>query len=168
MPIPIPTTGQQIDLDYARQLVKNFRDDKRAAGKIRTDDTQSVWFSKDIILRALGMVDNDASANAGVTGLRFYFGSYTTEAGYPQNEFNQNKLTLVMVQTGTASMEISRNGVPETAFLDVINEPVPGAKTQPSYPKGPTTGANPLFNDGQMAPPPPPPGAISDLGLLDW
>lgn len=150
----MPTTGQPIDLSYARQLAKNFRDNQLASGKIRTDDTQAVWFSKQVLLNALSGDD--------VTGLRFYFGSYETKPGFPENPFDQNKLTLIAVQTGKDSIQIERGSVVETAFLDVITDP----SEKPAYPSSPGPAAkNTYNNEGQCSPPPMP---SSRLGLLDF
>ena len=161
------TTGKPIGLNYARQLVKNYKINKLATGQILTDDTQAVWFSKDVLLQALGLEPGSGSDD--ITGIRFYFGAYAEEPGYPDNAFDQNKMTLVLVTTGTQQITIDRAGTPEIAYVDIIDKP----NTKPSYPdagaastigSGSAVAKN-YYNDGQMAPPPPP-GA--SLGLLDF
>lgn len=158
------TTGQLIDLKYARQLAKNYKLNKLDKGEILTDDTQAVWFSKDVLLAALGAPTGSGAAD--VSGIRFYFGAYESQEGYPQNSFDRNKLTLVMVQTGTDRITIDRNGVSETAFLDVTGDPDPSNPIQPAYPNpaDPVTGKT-CYNEGQMAPPP---NNAAGLGLMDW
>jgi hypothetical protein len=155
------TTGKPIGLNYARQLAKNYKDNKLSKGEILTNDTQAVWFSKDVLLDALGL---DAGAGSpDVTGIRIYFGAYAAETGYPDNTYDQNKLTLVLVRTGNSQIEISRGGSPEIAYLDIIDDPT----TQPSYPdssKGAVTGKN-YYNEAQLVPPP---SNATGLGLLDW
>ena len=161
------TTGKPIGLNYARQLVSNYKENNLSKGQILTNDTQAVWFSKDVLLEALGL--SAGSGSEDVTGIRFYFGAYATEPGYPDNTFDQNKLTLVLVTTGTSQIEISRDGSPEIAFLDIIDDPA----TKPSYPDADTSGtmtpggavSKNYYNDGQLVPPP---FNATGLGLMDW
>lgn len=148
-------TGRPIDLGYARQLAKNFRDNKLEKQTLLPNDAQAVWFSKEVLLDALGGAD--------VTGIRFYFGAYEEHPGYPENPYDYNKLTLVLVQTGPDKISIDRGGVMEDAYLDIITNP----STPPSYPptSGPVVITKNYFNDGQMNPPPV--NAIG-LGLMDF
>ena len=158
-------SGKKIDLAYARQLAKNYQDNNLATGKIiKNDDTRAVWFSKEAILEVLGL--SPGTDTKDVTGLRFYFAAYEEEKNYPSNPYDNNKLTLVITQTGKESITIDRGGVSEQAFLDIIDDQGPGGKTQPSYPTGTPGGNNNLiFNEGQFCPPP---VHGSGLGLMDW
>ncbi|MEO8768772.1 MAG: hypothetical protein ABI402_01750 [Ferruginibacter sp.] len=156
------TTGKPIGLNYARQLASNYRENKLSKGQILTNDTQAVWFSKDVLLEALGVAAGSGSED--ITGIRVYFGAYAEEPGYPDNTFDQNKLTLVLVTTGTDKIDIDRNGSPEIAYLDIIDDP----GTKPSYPdatNGTTVAGKNYYNEAQLVPPP---NSANGLGLLDW
>lgn len=155
--------GKAISLSYARQLAKNFEANK--LGKpLLADDSQGVWFSKETILEALGL---DPKLNTpGITGLRMYFGAYEDAAshpGYPANNENDNKLTLILVGTGQDYIEVWRGKEMETAYLDIINEPM---NTPPAYPDPMNPDpAGKYFNEGQSFPPP---ANGQGLGLLDF
>ncbi len=158
----MPTAGKPIGLNYARKLADNYVQNKLGQ-KLLPDDTQAVWFSKETILSALGLPpDSDTKE---VTGLRFYFGAYSNEPGYPESATDQNKLTLVIVQTGDTVIEFVRDGNPDAAYADIIEDMIPGEPTQPAYPSTDDPAPNMrYFNDGQTVPPPNP----QELGLMDW
>ena len=154
--------GEKIDLNYARQLAKNYADTKLGT-LLPEDDAKAVWFSSTVILEALGL-DPQISTGS-ITGIRIYFGAYKQEPGYPQNVADQDKLTLILMPTGTDEITIYRGGVKETAFLDILDEGPGGGKIQPSYPVGPATDINSIINEGQLTPPPV--GGVAP-GLLNW
>jgi len=153
----MPSGGNPISLSYARQLVKNYKDNDLATSSILPNDTQAVWFSKEILLEALGVPAGSGSAD--ITGLRFYFGAYGYDVdGYPADPDDQDKLTLVIVETGTESIEVERKGEMETVYLDLITD----TTTEPSYPDPARAVTDKTtFNDGQSYPPP----ANRGLGL---
>lgn len=154
----MPNGGKAISLGYARQLVKNYLDNK--LGKpLLTDDTEAIWFSKEIILDALGLDPNlDTKA---ITGLRLYMGAYSDKDGYPANVADQNKLTLVVVPTNDQTIEVDRGSQKEEMYKDNVND----TSTQPAYPSAGATTSK-VYNDGSMIPPPPKPAAA--LGLMEY
>ena len=154
--------GKAISLAYARQLAKNYEDNK--LGKpLLANDTQGVWFSKECILEALGL--DPKTETPGITGLRMYFGAYekSSTTGCPANSADDNKLTLVMVETGTNYIEVMRGTETEIEYTDIITEPM---STKPAYPDplNPEP-AGKYFNEGQSFPPP---TKGQGLGLLDF
>lgn len=158
----MPTAGKPIGLNYARKLADNFVQKKLGQALLK-DDTQAVWFSKETILTALGLPSDTKTKD--ITGLRFYFGSYTDEPGYPESKSDQNKLTLVIVQTGETVIKFVKDGNPDAAYADIIEDMIPGEPTQPSYPSVGDPAPNMrYYNEGQTTPPPTP----QALGLMNW
>ncbi|MEO7522991.1 MAG: hypothetical protein ABIT58_02795 [Ferruginibacter sp.] len=153
----MPNGGNPISLKYARQLVKNYKDNNLAKSSILPDDTQAVWFSRESLLDVLGI--EDTAVSPAITGLRFYFGAYGTDnPDYPKSPSNREKLTLVVVETGTDNIEIERDGELETVYLDLISD----TSTEPGYPEpGDPAAGKTIYNDGQQYPPP----ADRGLGL---
>lgn len=154
----MPQPGSQIPLSYARQLVKNYKETKLSKGEILTDDTESVWFSKEIILAALGLDANTDTKE--ITGLRFYLGAYTDKSGFPSNAEYQNKMTLVIAQTSNTKIIDPKH--PDDFFYD---DNITDNTTQPSYPGSGSVISDKVYNEGQMIPPPPRP---SKTGLTNW
>jgi hypothetical protein len=126
----------KISTGYARQLAKNYRNNKLGK-QLLADDTQGIWFPKETILEALGL---DPKTICPYSGLRFYFGAYEDDAHapqkHPENRRYCNKITMVIVST----KEISKKQ------KDDLNEP----EAPPTYP----TPLSDEFNDGQLCPPP--------------
>jgi hypothetical protein len=144
----MPTGGKAIGLNYARQLVDNFKKN-RLDKLLPKNDSQAVWFSKEVILDALGL---PPGTNTGtVTGIRIYLAAYEIHDGFPSNIADQNKLTMVLVPTGTDEVEFDHGIETETAFKDIIDAQTMAA----SYPdEDPTIPAGRYYNDGQLYPPP--------------
>lgn len=153
--------GKAIDVCYARKLVENFGT-KKIDKTLPKDETRAVWFSKESILEALGL--DPATTDTGeITGIRFYFGAYENHDGYPANDADYNKMTLVMVKTGQDSIQVYRGTVAETMYLDIIKDPT----AIPEYPDTApaSTAEKTCYNDGQIIPPPP--DGVG-LGLINW
>lgn len=158
----MPTAGNPIGLNYARKLADNYVQ-KKLGQTLLQDDTQAVWFSKETILTALGL-PADTETNE-VTGLRFYFGAYEDEPGFPESSTDQNRLTLVIVQTGDTLIDFVKDDNLDAAYADIIEDMIPGEPTQPGYPSADDPSPNMrYYNDGQTSPPP----TDLELGLMDW
>lgn len=125
--------GQQISTALARQLVKNYKHEKRAKGKIGKDDTHAIWFSRESLLEMLAV---QSPGTAPISGIRFYIAAYpkSQQGGIPKEKKNLDKLTLVMVQTFDVDDE----------HVEILSEP----NDTPKYPKMLE------YNDGQLCPPP--------------
>lgn len=93
--------GNEISIDEARELVKNFTSSKRVAlmeeGGKDFEETCCVWFSKETICQLLGI---DASTVSKASGIRMYFAAYPQSTGDVDKD---NKLTLVLSRTSGAS-----------------------------------------------------------------
>lgn len=143
----MPFTGKRIPTAYARQLAKNYRNQKR--GKpLLIDDTEAVWFPKEVFLEALNLPLDTDTGN--ISGIRVYLGAYENRSDYPRNPDWRRQLTLVLAQT-----ESRDNGSGTIVERDILDDP----DANPSYP-------NPIdtFNDGQICPPP----KCDDRGLLNF
>jgi hypothetical protein len=134
----------EISTGYARQLVKNFRDNKRLSGVIEKDEPTSIWFDANTILKVLGV--EESCKNKDISGIRFYFGAYGTENDHNGREVNYEKLTLVMVQTSEDDPLIFNN---EKYYKDNLTNP----EEKPTYIRNKP--AMEEANEGQFCPPPP-------------
>ncbi|MBN8675963.1 MAG: hypothetical protein J0L56_17655 [Chitinophagales bacterium] len=127
--------GRKIPTSYARQLVKNYRDQKLGR-PLKSADTQSVWFSKETILQALNMVA-PIDPTLDVSGLRIYIGAY--ESTVVQPDINRKgKLTLILVQTRATGLKHN----------DILEK----KDALPGYEEA--AGILGEFDDGQLCPPP--------------
>jgi hypothetical protein len=128
--------GKKITTGYARQLAKNYKDQK-----LSKDETQAVWFSRNEI----GQLLNDEN----VSGIRFYFGSYGTMDDHKDDPLRcdyYGRTTLIMVQTGEV---IGEDECGVKVFRDILES----KREKPAYPPKPLIVVE--VNDGQLCPPPP-------------
>lgn len=127
-------TGQEIPTCYARQLAKNYREDK--LGKVlAADQTCGVWFDKKVFLDALELNEPDK-----VSGIRIYLGSYQDHASYPRNRDYIWKMTFIIVQTKAS---IDDQG--KVSHIDILEDPDASPCYDPPFKE---------WNDGQICPPP--------------
>ena len=150
--------NSRIGTGLARQLAKNYKMNKLGQ-QLLPNDSQAVWFSKRILLEALGL---DPDTSTIISGIRFYFAAYEdkNDIKCPLDPDDNGKLTLVLVQTIEVDGEIEREGKPgeRQKQRDILGNP----NSAPGYPV-PASKFFREFDDGQLCPPPA--GCDSD-GLL--
>jgi hypothetical protein len=130
-------TGQEIGTMYARQLAKNYRDQKLGK-QLLTDDTKAVWFSSNVMLQALGLPEDTDTGD--ISGIRIYFGAYENRDDFPGDPNYRRMLTLILVQT---------ERITESSGKIVHKDILKDKHEAPAYPGTPAA-----FNDGQICPPP--------------
>jgi hypothetical protein len=144
----MPYTNHLISTGHARKLAQNFLRNKWMTKSLKDDDSKAVWFSKEVLLTALGL---DPATDTGIiTGVRFYFAAYEDSNSAkipPKDKKDKGKVTLVMVQTEKG------NGDP--VDKDILSEPDAQSEYDAAWFKE--------FNDGQLCPPP----ACDNDGLIN-
>jgi hypothetical protein len=142
--------NSRIGTGLARQLAKNYKMYKLGK-QLLPNDSQAVWFSKEVLLEALGF---DRDMSTAISGIRFYFAAYENrnDVKCPLDPDDNGKLTLVLVQTVEVDGEREREGKlgERQKQRDILGNP----DSEPSYPPLPPSKFFKEFNDGQLCPPP--------------